>query len=304
MKKLLLLSVTLLSLFANGQTSVYHPFPDSNAVWNIHFTANCFSNGNGDESYSISISGDTLINSLTYQKLITQFKISFSTGTCFGPAIGYKGAIREDTANRKIFFVPPSQNTEQLLYDFTMQVGDTVGGYIESQVIVSPDVVQSIDSVLVGSTYRKRWNTNSYYDVHFIEGIGSTYGLIAQSPGSGPIADLPEYTITCFQQNGQTLYPDTLTNCDLITSVSSLEKNIIKIKVFPNPSNGKFIIETENMGNIEIEIYNVLAEKISTISHFKQQVLNEIDLSNSPKGIYFIKIYDGVEIHTEKILIQ
>ena len=73
MKKLLLLFSTMLTLFANGQTSVYHPFPDSNAVWNIHFQLYCFANGTGDENYSITISGDTLINSQTYHKLTTPY---------------------------------------------------------------------------------------------------------------------------------------------------------------------------------------------------------------------------------------
>jgi hypothetical protein len=93
-------------------------------------------------------------------------------------------------------------------------------------------------------------------------------------------------------------------DCDVITSVPTLEKNVGQIQIFPNPSNGKFIIETKIMRNVEIEIYNMLAEKIFTITHFKQQISNEIDLSVSPKGIYFVKINDGGKVYTEKIVIE
>src|SRR5204863_2804445 len=134
---------------------------------------------------------------------------------------GYRGAIRQDTMNRKVFFVSPSNTTEQLLYDFNMQVGDTVKGYIET--FTSPsDTVKSIDSVLVGNSYRKRWtiNTGFLWEVRFIEGIGSIHGLIEFSWGNTYYA--PVYFFGCFAQNGQTLYNYSTFSgpCELITSIN------------------------------------------------------------------------------------
>ncbi len=78
------------------------------------------------------------------------------------------------------------------------------------------------------------------------------------------------------------------------------------LSVFPNPSNGKFTLEVlgdkEQMASLAI--YNILGEIIYTAPIQKQQTSNEIDLSNSPKGIYFMKIYDGMKIYTAKIIIQ
>jgi len=156
--------------------------------------------GTIDSYYSVTISGDTLISSQIYHKLSTPFVQSIITGTCT-PYVnsGYDGAIRQDTANRTVFYVPPSDSLEQLLYDFNMQMGDTVKGFLES--FASPaDTVHSIDSVLVGTNYRKRWNINPWYNIYLIEGIGSTYGLIVPSPGF--IVDFADYTLTCFTQNG------------------------------------------------------------------------------------------------------
>ena len=315
---ILFLSFLLLTFkIGHSQTNVYHPFPDSASVWNIHYGAYCFSNGTGNADYSIVISGDTLISSQTYHKLITQYVQDFSTGTC-GPTgiLGYRGAIRQDKINKKVFFVPPSNSTVQLLYDFNMQVGDTVKGYIEGATLSGiPDIVQSIDSVLVGSNYHKRWKTNSIYGVSFIEGIGSTYGLIERSPGN--VTDQAGYLIMCFKQNGITLYPSTATNCDILTSVNSIEKNLNQIKIFPNPTIGKFAIKNEGVAieRCEVEIYNVLGEKVYSTTNSDKRTENSFllmpdglslmaDLSAQPNGIYFINIKTDKEILNEKIAIQ
>lgn len=77
--------------------------------------------------------------------------------------------------------------------------------------------------------------------------------------------------------------------------------------LYPNPNNGKFNITIDNSENIrylEATIYNMLGEQIYSNSKFNKQSINEVDLSASPKGIYFVKIYDGKRIYTEKIIVQ
>ena len=73
-------------------------------------------------------------------------------------------------------------------------------------------------------------------------------------------------------------------------------------KIIPNPNSGKFTINNEKKVK-KIEIYNNLGG-IVYVTDLEQKTSNEIDLSDSSKGIYFIKIYDGVKIHTGKIVIQ
>src|SRR5947207_1265722 len=119
MKKYLLVLATIITLTAKSQTSVYHPFPDSSAIWNYHYVYSCLNFGIIDNNYSIIISGDTVINSQTYHQLNIFYVQDISTGTCApGVPTGYKGAIRQDTANKKVFYVSPSTGMEELLYDF------------------------------------------------------------------------------------------------------------------------------------------------------------------------------------------
>jgi len=67
MKKLLLLVVTLTTLTAKAQTSVYHPFPDSSATWCTSF---CGLQGNAYNDDTYQLSGQVLINGNWYSSML------------------------------------------------------------------------------------------------------------------------------------------------------------------------------------------------------------------------------------------
>ncbi len=282
MKKISILLIAIFAFnIANAQQ--YYPFPDNNVVWNFSFYQSC-QYGHASENYSIIISGDTIINSITYHKLSIPFVQTVISGNCNGiDTAGYKGAIRQDIANKKVYYISPIDTSEQLLYDFAMQVGDTVKGYTQLSYGVQ-DIVQSIDSVLVGNTYRKRLFINPSSNIYFIESIGSTYGLVNKTPYL-PFSE-PIYNIICFQQNGQSLYPDTTTNCQIIVSIKSINETDTQIKLYPNPAKETLTIETDAT-NQKLEIINLLGETIHTIYIYKKATLNTSAFAN---GIYIIKI--------------
>ncbi|MCD4681161.1 MAG: T9SS type A sorting domain-containing protein, partial [Bacteroidales bacterium] len=76
------------------------------------------------------------------------------------------------------------------------------------------------------------------------------------------------------------------------------------INVYPNPSSGRFTLQSSIVNIYEIEIYNVLGERIYKATNLKEQSSNEIDVSYSPKGIYFVRIYNGTKIYDEKVVVQ
>lgn len=283
MKKLLLLILVTFSWPMKAQTSVYHPFPDSNAVWNYQYILNC-SMGYAEEYYSLTILGDTTISAQSYHKLFIPHVQSFSSGTCEFHSIGYKGAFREDTLNRKVFFIPPFQSSEQLLYDFSLQVGDTIQGYLDYFGL--PSTIQIIDSILIGSTFRKRWIL-SCYGIQIIEGIGNTYGLIEYLPGCA--TDFPDYTLTCFSQNEETLYPDIASNCELISNIKGVSDKIFISTLFPNPFNSTATLTlNSDFGIAELKIFNALGKEVGrqNINSFSTTI-NREGLSN---GIYFYQV--------------
>jgi hypothetical protein len=286
MKKFLLLFLILFAIRAKSQTNVYHPFPDSAAVWNFNLVRMCWPNGWEMDYYSVQISDDTVINSQVYHKLSIPFIQHNFTDLC-SEVVGYQGAVRQDTSIKKVFIVLSTDTIEQLLYDFNMQVGDTVRGILNNN-LLDDEIVQSIDSILVGNNYRKRWNINPYYNISLIEGIGSTYGLIKSSPGN--IVDQPDYSLTCFSQNGFTLYPDTFTNCEIINGVKNISSSLFETSIAPNPFHNSASLKINSVTEmVTMRIYSPIGLLVreDKVLNGEKYILKRGELRN---GIYFLQL--------------
>jgi len=182
MKKLLLLILLLINFFARSQTSIYHPFPDSNATWNVDYTC-CWGGAclwwvQHEEQFSYTYGADTSINGFTYHQVLRPFIVRLDTCVQTITPTGYRGGIRQDTSLRKVFFIPAGSSNEVLLYDFNLQINDTVKGFLVSSGY--GPVISEIDSMLINGNYRKRWKWQ--WDIgdtgYLIEGIGSSLGLL------------------------------------------------------------------------------------------------------------------------------
>jgi hypothetical protein len=74
--------------------------------------------------------------------------------------------------------------------------------------------------------------------------------------------------------------------------------------IFPNPNNGIFTISGLPLNILSVDIYNLLGEKVcSNIKNANQTTYN-IDIADSPKGIYLVNIYSDNEVYTKKIEIK
>jgi plastocyanin len=95
----------------------------------------------------------------------------------------------------------------------------------------------------------------------------------------------------------------------IVKDPTEIVDNLLKtnISIFPNPSNGVFQLEADNSQyerNYNLDIYNLLGDKVYTKPGLGQQNSYEIDLTILPKGIYFLKINDGVQLYSKKIVIK
>ncbi|MFH1000292.1 MAG: T9SS type A sorting domain-containing protein, partial [Bacteroidota bacterium] len=72
--------------------------------------------------------------------------------------------------------------------------------------------------------------------------------------------------------------------------------------LYPNPSNGRFYMELGSFVyfNAKIEVFNLLGMKVyETIARdFK----TEIDLSEYKQGVYYLRINNGTNTITQKII--
>lgn len=90
------------------------------------------------------------------------------------------------------------------------------------------------------------------------------------------------------------------TFCSTLTGLNTQVIETNSPIIYPNPSNGKFFISNSNSIK-SIEVYDIIGHKILSI---KNQTINEIDLSNAPKGIYFVKLLIDNKLCTDKIIVE
>jgi len=81
----------------------------------------------------------------------------------------------------------------------------------------------------------------------------------------------------------------------------SQEKPIAGLSIYPNPVTGsKVYITSDNNNTKEIEIYNVLGKKIL----IARLTGRELDVSELTPGIYILKIKEGDEQATRKLVVR
>ncbi len=89
------------------------------------------------------------------------------------------------------------------------------------------------------------------------------------------------------------------------TSIKKIDKDFVKLIISPNPSDGKFEIQLQDLqnpaGHCSIEIYNILGEKLYQ-SYLEEK--STIDLTSQKDGIYFVHLKSGNESFIQKISIR
>ena len=74
-----------------------------------------------------------------------------------------------------------------------------------------------------------------------------------------------------------------------------------KIVIYPNPNNGTFYVNLPNDNTeFQIEIYDIVGHKV----YSSKQTSSEINFNTKSKGLYFLKVYDGVNEYLGKIIIE
>jgi hypothetical protein len=252
----------ILSPFVKGQE--YIPFPAQDATWTIYLESTCDNDSPPDTMlYRLVLNGDTIINETNYNKLTLQ------TGSPEDPDIRELGGLREE--GKKVFYygegiLGSSLGGEVLLYDFNAQINDTIDhtsdGFWRS-------IVLDIDSVQIGSQYRKRYKVDNGWFFHnpdyLIEGIGSVVnGLL------GHISDIPTcgthyWEHVCFIESDQVVHRNlNFSDCDAGLKYNSIgivsEK---RFKIIPNPFTENIRIENLSAEScITVEVYNSLGRLV------------------------------------------
>ena len=235
------------------------------------------------------IEGDTLMGDFLYKTIYTTRDTS---GSNWNRSNNF---IREDSTGK--VFLKVGGDDEFLLYDFSLEVNDTIPfnlGFND----VCELVVYSIDTILLsnGEERRKLNLGNQFFGENsgdfWIEGIGSS---------RGPLFNMYCYTdqnfiLLCYQENDEILYSSKFGEC-FITQTSNLLPS--DIKIFPNPFNETLNI---NHGVTKLESFKIidLMSRVVFESAFESQ---SYQLNSLAEGTYIILLKDtSGNVYSDKLI--
>jgi hypothetical protein len=289
MKQIKLL-IILLVLQINTKAQTYIPFPNTTAVWTIFHYGQT-----GTDIFKYGMFGDTTFNGFSYKKIYQSTDYNFNLSNSL-----YRGAIRE--INKKIYRTYNGQNPESLLYDFTINVGDTAkitNGYGQQCSVK----VDSIDYIMIYGQSHKRWKFNEgsfHYNEYWIEGIGSTFGLLLPLKNGSDNC----YDLLCLSKDSTIIYHRNIINntdcyspisfdCDGVVNTTSISEDNLKNSkstFFPNPFSSSAILKVNTgLENATITIYDILGQEVLKESHLNGEEI-KINKGNLANGNYYYKI--------------
>lgn len=293
---------TLSILFCTGMycthAQPYQPMLDSvSNVWyytgnimpvmTIEMPPNCnYQNWGMMQAGKMLTSGDTLIGTETWLKLEEVFP-PFTYPDCL---FGY---LREDTAARKVYFMDNQLSPEILLYDFSMQPGDSIyydfynlSGYYDSAYYTLDSIVTINQAagprrVFFLSNHSLTWPMQ--YPMEWIESVGHPGHPVfthSANMGWGGLfmgACWPDYLIrdyyqiiTCFEHDSQKVFFDSCAHsmainnmcfayddsCTYYIICGSLEEinPLYYWSLSPNPSNGMVGINMESSQQAKVHL--------------------------------------------------
>jgi hypothetical protein len=281
MSRLLLLIVCLgFGQFAAAQT--YQRLIQPDKYWEImECDRTLICNYTGGDRYHFD--GDTLINGQTYAKMYRQALISQYGSNPYCPPFGVSPNIflsyfflREDTVAQRIYRYAPWDNLETLVFDLTMEAGDTLflSDMWDYCVLDSITTTSFSDGVV-----RRVYHFDSAV---FIEGVGSVGSL-----NGGPF--YPPNTIVghcdqlyCFEHNGAGLYP--WINCGsgpLSTNEQSAEQDAAP---HPNPASDQIRLPTISNGPAQVYIHDQLGRLVLRDDLLKENA--NVDIRGLRPGTY------------------
>jgi len=287
----------------NVKSQTYYPLVADSVHWFIALDNGVFGAGTYSSIFEYYSIGDTIVNSNTYKKVYKRDIQSLNSNyqAPYQPLTPYTlfALLREDTASRIVYTIilqnnPNGSNClinqEELLYDFGLNLGDSLNTCtIGSGPHPCPEITSIYPWVIYG------YNTNVFeilctYNTQYYEGIGSWDGLFEE-----------ESTATATALKNYCRGADI--NCGLTSSVFEIP-NTKSFDIYPNPTFGFIQIKSiESLTLLkEVSISDVFGKVLIFFPLLKS--VQHVDISSLKPGIYILSIKnkDKETIQLSKII--
>jgi len=311
---------TILLMLKTSAQVPYTPFPKGDILWkSCGFEYYTF------DSHHFTLSIDTeLINTdnKTYNKIYINDIISQK----------YVGGIREE--DKKIYFYDYSIHNEHLIYDFGLEIGDTlivpffinirvehfghVNLYVFYPGVLNKHLIYVAKAkdvtTLENGDYRNTLIVDRYicdftepdnvvifFDATqiWVEGLGLIGGQ-----GFFTHLDVEDFFYTpvylkCICQNNTMLFGTNSMCCE----TNHINDNLRQpVSIYPNPTSGELRIENGELKINSIEIFDIYGKNIEIKKLLPNE--NKIDVSHLISGTYIVKITSENGVFIKKFIIK
>jgi hypothetical protein len=308
MKALNILLVSSLLLVAHFSAhSQYNPLLGQHSTW----YTNHINQGIAYVTQAIVLH-DSVVNNVSY-KVVDRY----------GSFIPQYYLMREDTTTRKVYLLEQS-GVEVLVYDFSLQVGDTF--YTEEigvpplspHTLVLDSITDSLSHTQMTLPYVEFYQSSPRI-FHFsqpgiglrciwAEGIGSLGGF-----NSFYLSTFNDMVLCHYDSLGQKTFHNYVYTLDSLECywVDGLETAYspitnLKFSIYPNPATSKITIDVTLLGAnepITMQIVDILGRTVHSESIQLQKSSYTVNTSEWKPGIYSVIFSDGNKRSTQKVII-
>ena len=295
----------MLLCFSNSWGQIqYRPIPETDATW---IQTELFTGGSHE--YETTVSAvytlvDTVINGQTYiefgshgiYKWVDGWGSQQNYTEGGGPVAYTTGYFRQDPAQKKVFILNSTTQTDELLYDFgSLVVGqpypETVTNlYYPSLLVMGQDSVQLLDG-----NYYKRWalgtNSSDSAYVSVIEGVGGTNGFYTPIYGN-----FEQFSRLLCHKSVQSIYEDWQPypvspqfSEDCSRTLSIQEQFEASLVIFPNPANSSVSIQSDQSIQ-SVEICDLNGHSLMFYENSSNGNELNLDLIGLQQGVYLVRI--------------
>ena len=284
------------NVFSQGYESL---FSSNSAAWKI-----VTKNLSGIGTDSVYTGNDTIINSLKYKKIYSDYMYYNSQHM--------HGFLREDTVTGKAWYkgwhssLPPlGDSTERLIMDVSLVVGDSF--YFppyDSPWPLDTGWVKVDSTYFVSGKKYVRFTDTTHWGgrLLFIEGIGTNTGIqyLSEPANTAPY-------LLCYYHDGIKLYNTNNSNfqeCNLKTPIDEIETVYNNILIYPHPVADVSVFHFANpkKSNVILCIYDITGRRVGEYETASNKII--IYRKDMQNGLYYyrLSIPDEKQVSSGKII--
>jgi hypothetical protein len=274
-------------------------FGEEETIWHILEETENFAESRWYKTY-----GDTIINEKNYTKV--------------GHGLIGLIYISEDSEIGKLWYYEHRNNSEYLIMDLDLSVGDTLyfDNYFTCKDIYWTDC-DYVGYAIVDSVYYENERKIISFDLciylpiatymgdvqfceikfMFIEGLGPNASILYQRDTEFEVLNT---LLLCTTKDEELVYKDSvIDSCDYLKGLTNVNHLKNSIRIYPNPTTNLINVIFEGHNKTQIKIYNLFGKEVYNTEFIKQVTIN---IASFPKGVYFIEISDDSNKHIEKLI--